>query len=232
MMAAEGCTPDNVLVMPHPNFRDAYPDDVTDEAARRHLGFSGDQTVFAFLGAMRPYKGLDVLADAFVQLRESGLPTGLILAGRAGGPGDVARIASAFAPAASAIRLLPRHIDDCAVQYVMRAADYVVLPYHAILTSGAMMLALGFSRPVIVPALPTLLEVVRPGRDCLAFRPGDADTLHDAMLTAAGHDGEQRAVMRRAARATAEATTFAQLARALIWWAGVEGSGGREARAA
>ena len=86
------------------------------------------------------------------------------------------------------IRLIPHFVDDGIVQYVLRAADYVVLPYKRILTSGAVALALGFGRPVIIPDLPTLLEGVQPGREALVFRTGDHGDLVRAMLEACEHN--------------------------------------------
>ena len=207
-----GASPDKVLVMRHPNFRAAYPDDIDDAAARRYFGFSPEHTVFAFLGAMRAYKGIETLTLAFAEAHRAQPSARLILAGRPAG-----------ADVASAARLpgtvvLPRFIEDCAVQYILRAADTVVFPYRSILTAGSLMLALGFSRPVIVPALPALLDVVSPGRDALLFEPGNARDLARALLDACAQNQQQRAQMRLHARLTAGASTFEQMGRALLGW--------------
>lgn len=46
-----------------------------------------------------------------------------------------------------------KFIPDDEVQIYMNAADVVVLPYRDILTSGVVMLAVSFSKPVIAPAI-------------------------------------------------------------------------------
>lgn len=103
------------------------------------------------------------------------------------------------------------------MQYVLRAADYVVLPYRRILTSGALALALGFERPVIVPDLAPLLEVVRADREALVFRAGDQVDLARTMLKACTQSKEARRSLRNNARQTGEAVTFAHLAAALAF---------------
>jgi beta-1,4-mannosyltransferase len=52
------------------------------------------------------------------------------------------------------------------LQIYLRASDVVVLPYIEILNSGAAILALSFSRPVLVPARGALIDLREEiGRD-------------------------------------------------------------------
>jgi glycosyltransferase involved in cell wall biosynthesis len=159
-----GTSEARIVVVPLPDLARAYPNDITDEAARRYFGLAPEATVFAFIGAMRGYKGLETLLRAFARVHATRPAARLILAGRQA----VSRDERYLTPSPGVL-LIPRFVDDAVVQYVLRAADYVVLPYRRILTSGAVALALGFARPVIVPDLPPLLEVVQPGRDSLTF---------------------------------------------------------------
>jgi beta-1,4-mannosyltransferase len=82
------------------------------------------------------------------------------------------------------------------------------------LTSGALALALGFGRPVIVPDLAPLLEVVRPDREALVFRAGDQVDLARTMLEACTQSEETRCSLRSNARQTGAEVTFAHLAAA------------------
>jgi glycosyltransferase involved in cell wall biosynthesis len=219
MVEACGAVADTILVLPHPHFRDAYPDDISDTAARRYFGFDEATVVFAFFGVMRAYKGLDTLADAFARLHRTHPDAGLVLAGRPASTAELDRLVMGLGNACRGARILPRFIDDCLIQYVMRAADYVVLPYRNVLTSGAMTLALGFARPVIVPCIPALMDVVTQGHDCIAFDPQDDEGLYRAFEHACTIQRSHRLQMGRNAKLTAEATSFAQLGRALTWWA-------------
>src|SRR5204862_7608232 len=71
------------------------------------------------------------------------------------------------------------------MQTFLRAADVAVLPYRQALNSGALMLALAFGLPAIVPAGSGLAEVVddRFGR---TFYPAGPTALADALLAAPG----------------------------------------------
>ncbi|MBV9748593.1 MAG: glycosyltransferase [Acetobacteraceae bacterium] len=200
----------SILLVRHPSYADTYPDDITDDAARRYLGLRGEDLVFTFFGAMRGYKGLPRLMRAF-DLAHAALPdTRLVLAGRCPEPG-AARV---LAPT-PALRLLTRQIADAEVQYVMRAADCVVLPYEAILTSGTLALAQGFGRPVIVPDLPSMEEEVTDGVNGFLYVAGSDGALAAALWRAADNVRALRGHMRAASRATVAGRDFATLAAAL-----------------
>ena len=62
---------------------------------------------------------------------------------------DEVRAAAAGDPR---IRLSLGHVPDDKVQLYLRAADLVALPFRDITNSGSALLALGFDRPVLVPA--------------------------------------------------------------------------------
>lgn len=204
---ALGAAADSILLSRHPSYAETYPDDVTDQAARRYLGLDDESVVFAFFGAMRDYKGLPRLMRAF-DLAHAALPnTRLVLAGRSSQP-----CAARYLAPAPALRLLPRPIADAEVQYVMRAADCVVLPYEAILTSGALALAQGFGRPVIVPDLPSMREEVTDGANGFLFATGNDGALAAALWRAADDLSALRGPMRAAARAAVAGRTFAALA--------------------
>ena len=144
-------------------------------------------------------------------LAHASLPsTRLVLAGRCSEP-SAARV---LAPT-PALRLLPRQIADAEVQYVMRAADCVVLPYEAILTSGALALAQGFGRPVIVPDLPSMLEEVTDGVNGYLYAAGGDGALAATLWRAADDLPAVRGRMRAASRAAVADRNFAGLAAAL-----------------
>ena len=166
--------------------------------------------MFAFLGAARGYKGLDHLRAAFAALHAARPDTALVLAGRQG----IETTARYLAPAPG-LRLIPRFIEDSTVQYVLRAADFVALPYRAILTSGAAMLALTFARPVIAPALPGLVEALGPELAPLCYPPDQPDALARALEAALAIGPAGRAALRQAASSRAAALPFSALGTAL-----------------
>jgi glycosyltransferase involved in cell wall biosynthesis len=144
--------------IPHGNWIGYYPDTTTREAARRQLGIDDATYVYAFVGTCKPYKNLEGLLRAFVP-NSSGAR--LLIAGHFQSRAYLEEIRRLIADlGASSVQLEPRFIADAELQTFLRAADAVVIPYREILTSGSAMLALGFGRPVVVPRLGALVDLV------------------------------------------------------------------------
>jgi glycosyltransferase involved in cell wall biosynthesis len=66
-------------------------------------------------------------------------------------------------------------------QIYLNAADVVVLPFSQVLTSGSAIAALSFGKPVIVPALGCLPELVDDSMGIL-YDPKDTGALSKALL--------------------------------------------------
>lgn len=177
----------------HGHWIGRYPDDQTREAARVDLGVAPDEYVFLFFGLCRPYKNLEGLVEAF-----AAQPAGaqLLIVGRFLTDG-YRGLVEARARAAPGVRLVPSHIPDESIQTYMKAADCVVLPYRDSLTSGAAMLALGFGRPVVAPAIGSLIDVIDQGSGLLydAQAPG---ALARALVEARARQFDERRVLERA----------------------------------
>lgn len=174
---------DKVLHVPHPNYIGAYPDSISRDAARWELGLSPDEIVYALLGAIKPYKGLAQLLDAFeIVSRRDGGPRRLLVAGMPSREPGVEEFLERCA-LHPFISLHPRRIPGEDMQVFLRAADVVVLPHLRLLNSGVLMLALSFGVPVVGPAAGAISELVTPkiGR---TFEPGDEEGLVVALLAA------------------------------------------------
>lgn len=163
-----------VAVVPHPaEPRAVLPD---RDAARGHLGLPLDAPVFLFSGLLRPYKGWDVLLDAFASLRKE-VPSALLVL--AGEPWGEARRLEAWAPAG--VRLELRYLPEAERALWFAAADAVVCPYRHATGSGIAADALAYGRPVIGTDVEGLADVVVDGASGLLVPPGDAPALADAM---------------------------------------------------
>ncbi|HQT74895.1 MAG TPA: glycosyl transferase family 1 [Acidiphilium sp.] len=206
-----GASEERIVMVRHPDIVPAYPDDITDAAARRYFGFGPAETVFAFIGANRGDRDIGGLYESFIALNALYPDARLVMAGRIGSYFEQRFLEPEFG-----IRLIPRFIDDAVVQYVLRAADFAVLPYRNVLTSGALSLALGFGRPAIVPSLPALLDVVRPGKDVLVYHAGDTEDLLRVMIEAMELNGVDRGKMREQALRFGRKVDFASLADSLL----------------
>lgn len=176
-------SPDRILHVPHPSYRGAYADHLSRLDARQELGLMPDELVLAVVGVIRPYKGLDELLDAWPHVL-AGRPRRLLVAGA---PADEPGIEALVERAALDARVIvdARKIPADEIQVFLRAADVAVFPYRRSLNSGALMLALTFGLPVIVPAGGGLEELVDPAY-AVTFEPGDGGSLAAALERAPG----------------------------------------------
>jgi glycosyltransferase involved in cell wall biosynthesis len=169
-----------VHVIPHGSFAAYFPNGITRSQAREDLGIEPDRAVFLFLGLIRPYKGVVELVEAFKALqRDDAL---LIVAGRAPRP-EWAREVEAACAQHSGVRLQLGFVPHEAVQLYMNAADVIVAPYRRVLTSGSVITAMSFGRPVVAPALGCIPDTV--DADGAFLYPADApDGLVGALRSA------------------------------------------------
>jgi glycosyltransferase involved in cell wall biosynthesis len=139
---------ERVRVIPHGHYVGRYPDTLSRAAARSRLGLPAGARVVAFVGWVRPYKGVTELLEAFRRVDEA--TCRLLIAGRAVDAEYEARV-RALAAADPRVRLALGFVPDDELQVYLRAADVVVAPFLEIFTSGSVLLAMSFGRAVIAP---------------------------------------------------------------------------------
>ena len=172
-------------VIQHGSYIGLYGPPRDRAASRAALGLPAQGRVLLNLGTLRPYKGIEDLLAAFAHLPAAERGTLLI----AGAPKDRA-YAAALERQAAAIpgaRLDARFIPDDQLPVYLAAADAVVLPYHTLLTSGILLWALSYGRPVVAPAFAAVRELVRDEQQGFLFTPGDEEGLIDALRRALTH---------------------------------------------
>jgi beta-1,4-mannosyltransferase len=190
-----GVDPDRLVSIAHGHFLDHYPMQATREEARHRLGLPLDRGVFAFIGHCRRYKNVTQLVAAFQQhFRDSWL----VIAGKC--PDDAYRseIEQLVRAKPDHILFEPRFIDDAELQFFIRAADAVVLPFRDVLTSGSAILALSFGRPVVAPRIGNLVEVVNEEMGIL-YEVEDQNGLVNGMRAGLSRRFDQATIMRHIA---------------------------------
>lgn len=169
-------------IVPHGHYIGCYPDELSAADARRTLGLGASDRVFVCFGQLRAYKGVGALLDAFA--RFPGPALRLVIAGRPATDAN-AEIVRRVAHRDSRVQAHLGYVSDSDVQRFLKAADFVVLPYRDVLTSGAALLALSFARPLVVPRRGCLVELEREGC-AIGYDPDAPDGLRTALATAAG----------------------------------------------
>jgi beta-1,4-mannosyltransferase len=173
-----------LFVIPHGHFIGVYPDWITRESARAALGVPAGAFAYGFFGSIQPYKGIEPLMDSFRRL--PGDDAWLLVSG-SGQADYLAAVAERVAGHRRIVlRTYPRAPSED-IGLIMRASDVVVLPFLATLTSGTLVLALSWAKPVVAPALGCLPAMVDPAAGRL-YDPSQEDALHRALVAIRGCD--------------------------------------------
>jgi glycosyltransferase involved in cell wall biosynthesis len=186
-----------VRVIPHGVLRPAGDDGLPPELA------AVEGPVALFFGLLRPYKGLDVLLDAWrgiggAELWVVGMPRM-----------DTSVLRAAAPPG---VRFVERFVPDGQVAALFRRADLAVLPYREIDQSGVLFTALGAGTPLVLSAVGGFPEVAAHGAAELVA-PGDAGALHHALQRLLGDPAARARLAAGARRAAAERYGWDAIAR-------------------
>jgi glycosyltransferase involved in cell wall biosynthesis len=127
--------------------------------------------VVLFFGLLRPYKGLDVLLEAWqgiegAELWIVGMPRMDISKLRASAP--------------QSVRFLTSFVPDAQIPDLLERASFVVLPYREIDQSGVLFTALGAGAPLLLSDVGGFPEIVSTGAAQM-FKAGDSEALHTAL---------------------------------------------------
>ncbi|WP_179872462.1 glycosyltransferase [Microcella indica] len=198
-----------VIMQGHASFLGHYPDTVTREHARTALGVKPDDEVIVSVGGVRPYRGLERLAEAVTGLQRTRPRARLAVAGRPGRGTDVAALERALDAVPGTVRRLD-FVPDDELQNWMRAADVAAMPYERILNSASFPLAQTFGVPVVAPDLGVFHD--HRGAPYLHLYPARSTEGLVAALDAALR-ADDRAERAAAAREAAEAYPPAAMSR-------------------
>jgi len=178
----------DIYFVDHPNLIDYYPNMISKENARNWLSLPSNAFVFAFVGGIRPNKGVELLIQAFRNLSNPNYR--LIIAGGVFPPESYALSLKDLAVGDDRISFKFQRILDEDFQIYLNAANVVVLPFSKILTSGTANLAMSFGCPVIAPVVGCLPELIEPDLGWV-FEQGNVDSLGKVMELAANSAVDQ-----------------------------------------
>lgn len=123
-----------------------------------------------FFGLVRPYKGIEELARAFLDVREPA--TSLHIVGHAQDP-VLAGTLQALVEPDERVTVRWARLSDDDLRAEIGDAELVVLPYRSVHNSGAALLALSLDRPVLMPAADTTAWLqAEVGAEWLPTYPG------------------------------------------------------------
>ena len=180
-----GVDPYRVCVIPHGVF--AHLADTPTQPPP----FETEKPVVLCFGLMRPYKGIDVLLEAWRGIDEAELWI-------AGMPRM--DISSLLADAPPNVRFVPRFVTDSELPAYFQRADLVVLPYREIDQSGVLFTALAFGKPLLLSDVGGFPEVASTGA-ARVVPAGDPGALREALRELLGDPAALAAMAERAREA-------------------------------
>ena len=155
-------------------------------------------------GLLRPYKGIDVLLEAWRGI--TGAELWIVGAPRM----DTAPLRSAAPPG---VRFVERYVSEGEAAALFRRADLAVLPYREIDQSGVLFTALGFGVPLVLTAVGGFPEIAQAGAAALV-PPGDAQALRATLADLVAAPERRAALAAAAARLARERFAWPAIARA------------------
>jgi len=152
--------------------------------------------VVLFFGLLRPYKGLDVLLEAFRQLEGAELWV-------VGNPRiDPEPLHRAAAAAPGRVRFVERFVAEAEIPAILRRADILALPYLEAEHSGVLYAGLALGVPMVLSAVGGFPEVAAEGAARLVA-PGDAAALATTLAELLGDPAARGRLSAAAAAAAA-----------------------------
>jgi glycosyltransferase involved in cell wall biosynthesis len=184
---------DRVHLIPHGAF-----DHLTDAAAGPQpaaLDALDGRRVVLFFGLVRPYKGVDLLVEAFADAPDD---TVLLVVGMPRMPMAPLEARARELGIADRVRFVSRFVPDSELAAYFRRADVLALPYREIEQSGVLYTALAFGTPMLLSAVGGFPEIAEQGAARLV-EPGSVESLSHALLELLA-DETARQGMREASR--------------------------------
>ena len=205
-LLAHGESAARVVLMPHGLLGEAPPSTAPDP-------MDGERT-FVLFGKMKPYKGIDLLIEAF-----AGMPPELRAQSRlriVGKPYmDLAPLQRSAAALGVADRVAfePRFVADEEVAGLFAPGTVAAFPYREIEASGVLGLAITHGRPILATRLGGFTESVEDGVHGLLVPPEDTAALSAAMARLVSDRDFAAACAAHVRRLTATVPTWRQIAR-------------------
>lgn len=173
-----------LFVVKHGHYLGVYKSKGIDY--RQAYGISGDADIYLFLGAIKAYKGVEDLVEAFNAVKTK--QSYLIIAGKA--DKQMESYLKKVEDKGNII-LDIRFIPNEEVADLISAVDVMVMPYKEITTSGSAILGLSFRKLIVMPDNDFIDEYFKEDM-VVRYNPSDYNGLENAMKAALNVKREQK----------------------------------------
>ena len=173
--------PGSVSVIPHGPFFYDLQESVSEDVTTHDVKPPGAICVL-WQGIIHPYKGVDLLLNAWQRLESLGGEHYLVVAGT--GPADLLEQIREQVESLGLKRVVLKleFVSTSELVNLYREADVVVYPYRAITTSGGLATGLALGKAIVASDLPVFRELLTHGQNALLIDPLNPDELAGALL--------------------------------------------------
>jgi len=151
-------SPKKIHIIPYGNVQEFYKNEISKDDAREFLNLKKETFIFCHYGRIKPYKGVFDLINSFKALNQNENIKLMVI----GAPrtdelkAHILDISKNTENIILKLDFVPN--DD--VQYYINASDIIVVSYKKILTSGVVIMAITFGKPIIAPKLGCITETL------------------------------------------------------------------------
>jgi glycosyltransferase involved in cell wall biosynthesis len=153
-----GIKKEKFKVLPEGDYVDYYPNKISRKKSREFFNFKKNEIILLYLGFIRPYKGIENLISCFDKIENNNYRLMIIGVAR-----DQSYLSKLNKQINSSVKRKKIVLKNCFVknsdlQKYYNASDLVVLPFNKIENSGSVIMAMGFSKPIIAPNMGALKQ--------------------------------------------------------------------------
>lgn len=172
---------EKIVVIPHGPFFYDLPATASEQTLRS-FDLEPGKLLVLWQGIIFPYKGVDLLLNAWQQVETDNDDARLLIVGT-GSPEFAEQIREQISRLGlkhAALHL--RFISTEELVALYRSADVVVYPYRAITTSGALATGLALGKTILASNLPVFRELLTDRESALLVDPQDTAALAAALI--------------------------------------------------
>ena len=140
------------------------------------LPFDSSKPLLLFFGLIRPYKGLDLLANAIDKLKDRLNEFNIVIAGK--GNSEYLQ----YFRRLPNCHVINRRLSNDELVFLNKQATAVVLPYHSASQSGIIPTTFLFGNPVIATKVGSFVDNIKDGFDGILVEPDNPQDLADAII--------------------------------------------------
>lgn len=146
-----------------------------EKSIEMNLNLKPNKPTLLFYGFIKPYKGLDTLAEAYEILGSFTSSFNLIIAGAGSDP------SLEYFKKKTEVVVLNRFLTDEEMMHLNRISDIVLLPYHSASQSGIVLTSFMFGNPIISTKVGALSETIKNEENGLLVNPNSPKEFADAI---------------------------------------------------